>query len=124
MRQIKFRAWDTKRNKMWSAEEMGKDGLTLSPDGRGFVNISGESTKLNQYCTHLIPLQFTGLKDKDDVEIYAGDKIKRDCVDGRTSTVEWEGIGWNPFVDDLCESHDSIYYEIIGNKWDDKKLLE
>ncbi len=65
MREIKFRAWDTKRKKMWSPEEMGKDQLTLMPDGRGFINVDGTSTELSQFATNLIPLQFTGLKDKN-----------------------------------------------------------
>lgn len=71
MRPIKFRAWDTKKKIMYSAEEMGRDQLTLSPDGRGFVNVSGTATKLSQYLPHLIPLQSTGKHDKNGKEIWA-----------------------------------------------------
>lgn len=72
-REIKVRAWDTKRKKMWSAEQMGKDQLTLSPDGRGFINVSGVSTKLSTYLDHFIPEQYTGWKDYKEQDLYDGD---------------------------------------------------
>lgn len=42
-REIKCGAWNTRQKAMHSPEEMGKDQLTLSPDGRGFINVSGDS---------------------------------------------------------------------------------
>ncbi len=68
-RDLKFRGWNTRTNVMYSAEEMGKDQLTLSIDGRGFVNVSGKSTSLSTFPTHIIPMQYAGLKDKDGPEM-------------------------------------------------------
>lgn len=70
---IKFKAWDTKKKVMYSAEELGRDELQLNPDGRGFFNANSTSPRLSQYYPHLIPLQFTGEHDVDGNEIYDRD---------------------------------------------------
>lgn len=66
MHEIKVKAWDTNRKKMHSAEEMGLEQLTLSPDGKGFINVHSADTKFSLYYPHLIPLLFTNLGHNEE----------------------------------------------------------
>ena len=118
MQEIKFRAWDTKRKKMWSPEEMGKDQLTLMPDGRGFVNVSGISTRLSRFCPHLIPEQYAGLKNW-----YAGDIIQKGEII-RAITVDWEhGLRFMLGKHILCKQ-DAINGRRIGNIHQNPEIIK
>jgi len=78
MREIKFRAWNTVIGWWASKEPMTLNQLMLN-------NSTGISEKgLDEDFTFM---QFTGLTDKNGVEIYDGDLIKNNH--GRTSKVVW-----------------------------------
>ena len=113
---------------MYSSDKMGQDQLTLSVDGRGFINVSGRSTKLSTFPTHIIPMQYVGLKDTKGVGIFADDIIK--ITDPRVidrpviGKVVWFNLSWQ--LDDGCMlcvfRPDRI--EVIGNIHANPKLVE
>ena len=120
-REIKFRSWNTISKKMFSAEEMAKDQLTLLPTGE-FINVHGVSTKLSEiYPTDvMIPLQFTGLLDRNGKEIYEGDIIK-------TAEEHLEGVWKSPSHNVVVEwpfllLNSVLAGEIIGNIYDNPEL--
>jgi len=123
-RAMKFRAWHTKLNKMFSAEEMGADQLTLLPDGRGFINVSSTSTRLSTLAGDLmIPLQFTGLLDRQGREIYDGDWIR--FVGTQDVARVFERLGcW--YVENRQELgyFDPSTIEIIGNIYEHPHLVK
>lgn len=124
MREIKFRGWHTIQRKMYFAEEMGKDQLTLSVDGRGFVNVHTYPSMSRFAGDKMIALQFTGLKDKNGKEIYEGDilRIFDDNYEVRIITTEcklYVDYGYPDKHNGPCDS----WSEIIGNIYEHRDLL-
>lgn len=77
-RNIRFRGWHTRLNKMFSAEEMAADQLCLLPTGQ-FINVNPIPQLSVIYDPNeFIPLQLTGFIDKNGVAIYDGDIVEDD----------------------------------------------
>ena len=82
MREIKFRVWFVEAKKMYSWEEL--------------INNIGLSESVFIETDLWKPMQFTGLHDKNGVEIYEGDKVRgkssyqtRGVYTSFTGVVEW-----------------------------------
>ena len=125
MREIKFRAWDTAKKIMYSAGELGKDELCLNPDGRGFVNVSSADQRFSQYMRHIVPLQYTGLKDKNGKEIYEGDIIQFPEIIPLTVGYEKGSFVWGnlaPFIT-IREKLEEMPGKVIGNIYENPELI-
>jgi len=128
MREIKFRAWHSNQNKMFSAEEMAIDQLTLLTTGR-FINVSGASQRLSKVINSMIPLQYTGFSDKHSVEVYDGDIIQH-CITKTRFVIYWDQNGFafkkkrldngNTYNLDV---HQTLL-EVIGNIYQNPELIE
>lgn len=124
MRQIKFRAWHKKWDRLINDIFLG-DSEVKFPIGN-----TSDILDINEEYSNLIFQQYTGLKDKNGREIYEGDIV----VDGRENSAE-------VVFDDGCfcvigylgdlRTHplrDSLFcgerFEVIGNIYEDPELLE
>jgi hypothetical protein len=104
MREIKFRAWDG--NAMWDVREIDFDTMQVH------IGIHDE------YINNIKLMQYTGLKDKNGVEIYEGDILKGGIY--KVYNVKWDGedAGWN------IAAYGVSVFEVIGNIHENPELLE
>ena len=119
-RVIKFRAWDGARQTMASVESVrfGMDGsaktiiISLTYSEAKDRLMDGESGHL---------MQFTGLMDKNDREIYEGDLVKNPEYYGEeATTVVLSNGAWRPLELDYSETNQ---WEVIGNIYENPELL-
>lgn len=131
MREIKFRAWDTKNKEMvndiWIAPHYG--WLVMTDND---AMAERERPERNQWEL----MQFTGLYDKNGKEIYEGDilKCERDYWETpRNLVVEWNEDCWSLLktddpVDSEVLNHNSSFNvpeyqrEVIGNIYENPEL--
>ena len=132
MREIKFRVWDKRRGRM----RFGNDNLMISLSGHLFWDVGYKEPDMlgEDESQDYILLEYTGLKDKNGVEIYGGDVVRIEdgdfevcvlencwylrCVTlGRTSF----GRLWEVSVEARSKS---LPFDVIGNICENPELSE
>ena len=118
-REIKFRAWDVEIRHMLQAPnkhiEIDSRGRLYAPRGN----------------SNVVAMQYTGLKDKNGVEIYEGDVIKYITQYYGNKREHQRVVEW---IDDMQDgsfgeplSMGYRFYggepEVIGNIWENPELL-
>ncbi len=130
MREIKFRVWDKRKGRM----RFGNDNLLIGLGGLLFWDVGykepdmlGEEERQDYEL-----MQYTGLNDKNGVEIYEGDIVVVDFCDipddnplHHTGAVEWDVINaaWSiSDYDFMFNYYEAL--EVVGNIHESPELLE
>jgi hypothetical protein len=118
MREIKFRAWDIRNKVMEYIDDFNWFEERGVHDSEGVGN----------YEKYTL-MQYTGLKDKNGVEIYEGD-ILSECNDGIENAkvryddtdamfvLEFDNIILN------FSNENSKWFEVFGNKYENPELVQ
>ena len=121
-RPIKFRAWDKKNGYYADYEDVEEEIAAQATDG--WRSDGGTSFTLDCGIKHFELEQYTGLKDKNDKEIWVGDIVK--CWDEDYGEVYFDTISLQyrvKFSDGDDEDLVSAEPEVIGNIHENPELL-
>ena len=129
MREIKFRGWERELQMMVYDTELG--GWHFEYDGNP-VRAVNQMINEEDYFYDL--MQYTGLKDKNGIEIYEGDILSTDLdrpyliVEFRNGAFMFQchdnGKDYYDFMATTGEnSNFTKYHEVIGNVYENPELL-
>ena len=128
MREIKFRAWDKELKAIRTVDTIhfglgtGYGKVSYSEDNFD-TNYQGQFKAPNKKNIDCILMQYTGLKDKEGVEIYEGDIVRYDGDEYNKDIeeeVEFKGGAFYPVCNFPVEE---VNIEVIGNIYENKSRL-
>lgn len=121
MREIKYRVWDSDLKKM---RYLNSSHDIIEFDEKGIGEYHNLQTGYGEWFSEL--MQFTGLKDKNGVEIYEGDILENTAVNFKF-VVKFEKTKYVlqklEFPEDSLDMYDFFYripimFEVVGNIYD------
>ena len=121
MRKIKFRAWDKENEKMMKVSSISLENKEIAVKDFGTYHFFR--------IKDIELMQYIGLKDKNDKEIYEGDiVILNDAEEENRCIVKYK-YGSYILVDgdlreDLSNVESDKFLEVVGNIYENKNLLE
>lgn len=127
---VKFQAWDNQNQQMFQVRTLGIGGKYVEIYGQRLVPTAGRTAHMGRksdriYAPHYSLRQFTGLLDKNGVEIYEGDILKH--------YTSWQGMpdvlildvtfDRGAFTTRIAQIPNSDVIEVIGNIYENPELL-
>lgn len=125
-RVIKFRAWDTRLNRFVGDGEIvfrdyGDTSIEVYPNSQEYAYDSCHNGE--PQGNRFIVMQFTGLHDKNGKEIYEGDIMGWESLEGTKHQIRWV-VEFDPqrgYKSWSSTKNDEI---VIGNRFENPELCE
>lgn len=117
MREIKFRVYDHELKQMRYLKDI-HDFICFKENGNCYYH--NMQTGPGEWFSDL--MQYTGLKDKNGVEIYEGDILREYSNEIEDWIVSYEDGSFVGTFDNVCEHlYEICDLEVIGNIYDSKE---